>query len=224
MLSSEFMEKFRSGQKIFDNILLQYCDLGGNDFSGLKIKNSKLLFAWFRDCNFEDAVFENCEMFFTGFRGSSFKNVTLKKCRIDYSGLSVIFDGTRMINCSLSWLDMMNSEGRIDSIGTTEFHVFRSLNELTPALLGNALEGVEPFVKQLDLDMQEKVRNLVHDVTGRYGAEAPAATQKNPAYGGNKKTYGAFDSLISGVINAYGTTSDYRNRKGVYERKDSYRR
>src|SRR3972149_4675731 len=182
ILSSEFLETFKSGQKSFDNILLQYCDLSGNDFHGIKIKNSKIIFSWFRNCDFEGAVFENCEMFFTGFRGSSFKNVTLKKCRIDYSGLSVIFDGTKMINCSLSWLDMMNSEGRIDFVGTTEFRVFRSISELTPSLLSSAMDGIEPFVKQLDLDMQEKVRNTVHDVTGRYGAEAPAASQKKSAY------------------------------------------
>ncbi len=227
MLSVEFLDRFRSGQKEFENILLQYCDLGGNDFCGLNLKNSKLLFVYMRNCNFEDAVFENCEMSFVGFRGSNFKNVVLRGCRIEYFGMSVITHNTRMINCTLDCGEMLEAnQGEINSMNCTESRVFRTLNEDALKTLGSIFSEIGPLIQQLDFDMQGKIRSLIDEFKEKVQYKQEAAVKgKNTEYGKAAKTgYGPFDSIMYGAIAAYEKSPEYLRKKDSYERKDAYGR
>src|SRR3989338_7042450 len=83
LLSSDFLEQYKQGVRLFSDVILQYIDLSNIDLNCITIKNSKLFFATFRDCNFSNAKFINCEIIYGTFYGGNFKNALLDNCVID---------------------------------------------------------------------------------------------------------------------------------------------
>ena len=228
LLSGEFLEKLSSGQNEFDGIEMHYADLSGRNFRGLKIRNSKFLFTVFRNCTFEDVTFENCEFFFGAFGYSTFNNVDIIKCRIEYSGFTdAIFSNSSMINTSISWTTLIGTKlGGLKMANCTEFKVVRNISEVKPEDIEDALGGLQPAIKQLDFDTQQKITQLLEGIMKRYNITMPEKTSAaKPAYGKTVSVgagYKLFDAIIDSSVKVYGQDSAYKT-KSVYETKSKYK-
>lgn len=160
MLSAEFLERVAGGQKDFDGMELHYADLNGRRFEGLRFRNCRFYFVVLRHCNFKNIIFENCEFFFSSFGWSRFRNVEFRRCQLDYSGFGgAVVEGSRMIDTRLSWHNFIDAKiGGLELINCTEFVVLRNISELTPKVIESGMHSLQPFIDQLDFDMQEKVK------------------------------------------------------------------
>jgi len=220
MLSSEFLERVSGGQKEFGNIQLQYADLSGRVFEGLKFRNCRFYFMVLRHCDFKNIVFEECEFFFSSFGWSRLRNVEFLRCRLDYSGFgSAIVEASRMISARLAWHNFIDAKiGGLELIDCTEFNVLRNISELTPKIIESGLHSIQPFIDQLDFDMQEKVKSIISQFAQEHNLQLPSSTSspKSGTYGelqgSPAKGYQLFDALINTAIGIYGEKNLYQAR------------
>ena len=226
MLSSEFFEKLRAGQKEFENIELSYINFDGKNLKNFKIKNSKLVFSSMRHCSIENVIFENCEFFFFGFGHSTLKNTKFIGCQMDYGGfIEAIFNNTLMSNTKLSWSTFINAKlGGLEMKNCSEFKVFNNTSEITPSDMQQAMTDLKPLITKLDFDMQHHINQQIESVANRMKVEMPQSTGLH-SYGikGTSQSYAKFfDATINSAIEAYGEKQSYKKTKGPYESKSKY--
>lgn len=227
ILTGEFLERYESGERNFNEIELQYADLNGRNFRDLTFRNSKMLFCTLRNCSFYNVNFHGCDMFFAAMGGSAFEKSAFSNCNIDYSGfVNSSFISTKMLNCKLSWTAMMNAQGHLEMKGCQEFMVIKSFEELTALVVQKGFAGLEPALQQLDFDMRKKIMDIIDDFSKKFGIDMPKSEAVR-AYGTahmdekNLGAYGLLDSFVDAAVSRYGEKSAYRN-KTPYESGGTY--
>ena len=232
MPSSELFERISKGQQEFDSIGLQYADLSGKSFEGLKFRNCKFYFVSMRHSRLKNVIFENCEFFFSSFGSSEFQNAEFLRCKMEYSGgTESKFRDSRMISTELSWHSFIDADlSGLEMKNCTEFHVIRSVSELTSSLAEKAMEELQPVISKLDFDMREKVKAFMETFAKRYSMKIPEVSSQKTKnkYGESGSSarldgYRAFDALIDTAIAAYSRKSPYKGKSGIYEAKPNYR-
>lgn len=224
--SVEFLEKLDAGQKEFSNLQIEYADLSGKVFEGMRIRDAKIIFSSLRNSKLKDTVFENCEMLFLACGYSELRNVKFINCRIDYSGFTeCIFNHCQFINTNISWTSFIDAKlGGAEFQNCTEFKVFRSLSELDPESIQKAAAGLGPIMQHLDYDTRNKVMSLVKDFAQKHDIDlSPASAGTAHGYkaaGPDIKASGGyriFDSIVDAAISKYGTKNPYKGKDTGYE-------
>ncbi|MFH0948945.1 MAG: pentapeptide repeat-containing protein [Candidatus Aenigmatarchaeota archaeon] len=225
MFSSEFIEKFKNGQKEFDGIELHYADISGRNFERLKLKNSRLFLTNLRDCLFKNVVFENCEISFCLFGRSNFEDVKFIKCQIGYSGFTTAaFSNVYMEDTKLSWVSLIDAKlGGLQMKNCTEFMVFRNISELTPTIFERALTDIQPIMMQLDFDMQQKIKHITEIFVQQHGIPVHANLTAKSRYSKSAEGYTILDTFIDSAIRMYGQEPPYK-QKNIYDTKTKYKK
>ena len=160
LLSNDLLDLYKEGKRTFSDITLQYVDLSGTDLKDVIIKNSKLFFATFRNCNFQNSKFLNCEIIYGSFYGGNLENVTFDNCTIDmtlFQGITT--KNMKILRSKLIWsaiLDSANSE--VDVSSSTQFKFFTNLSQLTEKDLEDA-RHLELVFEGLDKELIQKYKN-----------------------------------------------------------------
>ncbi|MBI3190189.1 pentapeptide repeat-containing protein [archaeon] len=218
VMSSEFLESLRSGQKGFDEIEIHYGDLSGSNFDGVTIRNSKFVFTSFRNCTFNNVLFENCEMMFVAMGFSNFRNSMIKNCKLEYSGFTkTIFNDTKIVDSSLSWLSLMDADiSGLSIIKCSEFNVLRNISELSPTMIDSVMKDLAPFIQQMDFDTQQKINRLFEVIDHEHKVQLSdvPASSKSGYSEKSSGSYGVFDTIIDRAITTYGGKNSYTMKKG----------
>ena len=97
MTQKEFVEKYNKGERIFSGVMMQFFDISDMKFQDIKIRDSKLLFCTFRNCDFINAIVENCEIYWLSFYNGKIFNTVFEKCKIEMTLFdSIQFSKTRI--------------------------------------------------------------------------------------------------------------------------------
>ena len=133
MFSSEFLEQYKKGKRLFSDIILQYVDISDADLSGIIIKDSKLFFATFRNCKFANSKFVNCEIIYGSFYGGNFENSVFDSSSIDATLFqNIVTKNMKIERSKIIWSAILDSAaGEVDTSSSSTFKFFTSLSNLT---------------------------------------------------------------------------------------------
>jgi hypothetical protein len=232
MFSSEFLERYKNGEREFDNVNIQYSDISGKSFNDIIIKNSRLFFVTFRNCNFTNAKFINTEIYYATFYGGDFSNFVADNCKIDFT----LFDNilprrTNFIKCKFTWSAIFNSAaGEIDTSSCTFFKFYTNPSQITQSDIDAAMKFLGPVIDQLDISIKTQIKKDLESDAQRYSIKINESHKNNSAYNNQKNVtggqsgYGAnIQGFIDNVINAYNTANPYKARKSYTDSNTSYR-
>src|SRR3989338_5773331 len=191
VLSSEFLERYKNGEREFSDINLQYADISGMSFNDIIIKNSRLFFLTFRSCNFENARFVNCEIIYDTFYNGSMKNIIFDKCKIDFGFIeNVILNCVKMNKSNISWTAIFsNPIQEIDTSTSVIHRLFTDPVQITPNIMEEAMSQIGPIIDSLDESSLYGIaaQNLANIVINAYN-ETNMYKQKK-GYNENSSSY-----------------------------------
>jgi uncharacterized protein YjbI with pentapeptide repeats len=222
MFSKELVDAVKAGQKEFDDINVEYADISGVDFSNIVIKNSRLWFVNFRNCDMRNARFINCEIFWGGFYSTNNENGYFEKCKIDFTWMErAVFRNTKMRNSSLSWTAILECAlGELDMSSTTTFKLFTDISQLGPNDLDEAMRLLGPIMDKMDLSIKNIVMAGFKSDVARYGIDMPTPVETRSAYGVQSsgqaadQGYGfSMADLSTAIINAYNANNPYKAKR-----------
>jgi uncharacterized protein YjbI with pentapeptide repeats len=133
IFSSDLLERYKSGERIFSNILMQFADFHGNNIQDIHFKNSRLVSLGFNDCNLKNARFTDCEIFFNGFHRSDLTGAIFENCRIDLTFFeNVVFNRTKILKSTISYSAMFGTSiSEVDVPSSTQFKLFTDPSQMT---------------------------------------------------------------------------------------------
>ena len=108
---NEFLEKFRSGERDFSNIILQSADftnvdLSNSNFSDASFSNSNFSGSNLSEVNFSGANLSRCT-----FKGCILKNTNFEKANLEWTIFTgAIFENTNMRSANLMWAHLCKSD------------------------------------------------------------------------------------------------------------------
>ena len=224
LLSIELLDLYKEGKKTFSDITLQYVDLSDTNLKDIVIKNSKLFFATFRNCNFQNAKFINCEIIYGSFYGGNLEGVTFDNCTIDMTLFQrIITKNMKILRSKLIWSAILDSAiGEVDLSSSTQFKFFTSLSQLTEKDLEDAMIHINPLIDSLDISIKHKINQEMKRDAQAMGINIPKETEKT-GYSESKNDSPGFaysmQALADSVINAYNTANPYKSKsKTIYDK------
>src|SRR3989338_441110 len=221
----EFLEKYDSGQKEFENVLMQFFDISSRKFEGLAIRNSKMLFCTFRNCEFRNAGFRNCEIYCGSFYSGNIENTSFVKCKIEFTLFdSIQFDRTKLDKCNIRISAIFNSNhASVDSSTSIQNRLLTDVSQITRADIESSINETMAVVERLDFSTRMKLKELLRQDMERYNLSAPEE-KKGIGYGSTATdkasvTYGEIRHLVESTFGAYSQQNQYA-MKNAYEKQD----
>jgi hypothetical protein len=234
VFSSEFLERYKSGEREFSNINLQYAEISGVDLSNVVIKNSKIFVVTFSDCNITNVQFINCEMIYSGFHRCHLENSTFKKCNMDLMFFEDnFFKRTNVSESTIVWSAIIGSSmGELDSSSSVFIEVITDTAQITQQYIENGLARIGSFISSLDIDvlLKSKLKKEFQDSASHYNFDVkyiPDAKTSYESSGSYNKAaehgYGAnIQNMMHSIINAYNAAHPYQDKKS-YQNDSKYK-
>ncbi len=226
LTQKEFAEKYKSGQRVFDNVLMQFFDISNMKLSDLTVKNSKINFSNFNSCELKNVRFEKCASYWLNFYTGTAKNITFDNCDIEQTVIdSFSFDRTRFSRCNIRWSAIFNSNfGSVDMTGSTQHKFFTDVSQVTQQDMEEAVKLVMHDIERLDLATRLKIREMLSSDIEKFSL--PSAGEEKKAYlekrthDDSSLTYGEVRGLVEAAFGSYG--SQDKPKKSVYGRSEAY--
>ena len=225
LFSKELLDHCKDGKKAFSDIILQYIDMSDMDLSGLIIKNSKLFFATFRNCNFKNAKFINCEVIYGSFYGGNLEGVIFDNCTIDMTLFQdTIFRDTKISKSRLIWSAFLNTAmGEIDLSSSTKFKVFTDLSQITAKDVEDGMAHLGPLIDSLDMSIRHKIKQELEKDFQSLGIKDLPNSSNDPEYQRTSPLVYGMQNFSAMVIDTYNTSNPYRQKKSIYEKEGGYK-
>ena len=225
LLSKEFLDMYKEGGRTFSDITLQYMDIADVNLTDLIIKNSKLFFATFRNCNFKNSKFINCEIIYGSFYGGNLEGVVFDNCTIDMTLFQdTIFRDTKISKSRLIWSAFLNTAiGEIDLSSSTKFKVFTDLSEITAKDIEDGMAHLGPLIDSLDISIRHKIKQELEKDFQSLGIKDLPNSSKNLEYQRTSPLVYGMQTFSNMIIDAYNTANPYRQKKSIYEKEGGYK-
>jgi uncharacterized protein YjbI with pentapeptide repeats len=230
LTQKEFVEKYKAGQRVFDNVMMQFFDISNMKISDLTIKNSKINFSNFNSCDLKNVKFEDCTSYWLNFYTGTAKNIIFDNCDIEQTVIdSFSFDQTKFIRCNIRWSAIFNSNfGSVDMTGSTQHKFFTDASQVTPQDMEEAVKLVMHDIERLDLTTRLKIKEMLRSDIEKFnlyspGEEKKAYEQEKSIQGDSPLTYGEVRGLVEAAFGSYGS-QDPKTNKSVYGRSEAYGR
>lgn len=223
----EFLDKYSSGERVFSNIIMQFADISGVRFDGLKIKDSKLMFCTFWDCSFKGTCFEDCEIYFGSFYTGEISDTVFDGCKIELTLFDNIrFDRAKMRDCHIRLSGILNSNDSSVDASTSAGRLITDISQVTQQDIENSVSETLQMIERLDVGVRMKIKEMIRKDMDRYNLEHPDE-KKDKRYdtggtGGAMLTYGEVKTLTESSFGAYAQKKPYETSV-KYEAKHAYR-
>ena len=227
MFSSEFLEQYKKGKRLFSDIILQYVDISDADLSGIIIKDSKLFFATFRNCKFANSKFVNCEIIYGSFYGGNFENSVFDSSSIDATLFqNIVTKNMKIERSKIIWSAILDSAaGEVDTSSSSTFKFFTGLSNLTEKDIEDAMNHIGPLLDSLDISIRYKIMEEMKQDAKSFGIDIPKGTDNSNVsknYSPQNLAY-SMKAFSEKIISAYNTTNPYKNKKSAYEKEGKYK-
>ncbi|GEM_PF-4479309 len=226
----EFLEKYDSGQKEFENVLMQFFDVSGRKFDGVTIRNSKMFFCNFHNCELRKFRLERCELYYVNFYTGKASDLMIDSCDMEQTLFDVFsFDKAAFKKCNIRWSGILNSNiGSVDLSTSSRYKFFTDLLQVTPQDIEDAIKLVSGDIERLDLDMRLKVKQMIRQDMEKYDLPEPGEKKDAYAVSGNRHddsplTYGEAKGMVEAAFGAYGPQGGYKTKKTAYETDSKYK-
>ncbi|MCX6815474.1 MAG: hypothetical protein NT120_01300 [Candidatus Aenigmarchaeota archaeon] len=226
IFSNELIEQYKEGKREFVNINLQYADIS-MPLKDLVIRDSRLFFVTFRDCDLSNAKFINCEIFYGTWYGGILENAVFDDCAIDY-GLfdKTIFRNTKIVKSKITWSGMLGQPiNELDMSTSTQFKIITDMSQITPEAVEEIRRQIGPIINSLDLSIKAKINEEIQKDAQKYGVELPSIATEKPAYGARRENADSNSSVYGGnmqnfadmVIGAYNAVHPYKVKRSYQD-------
>lgn len=211
--SYEFIEQINSWKKEFTDINLQYSDIPQMDFKDIIIKDSRLFFVTFNDCNFLNVKFINCEIIYPTFYRGSLDRVIFEKCSMQYALFdSMILRNSKIHNSKTSWTGIFSpNPSGLDVTSSENFKMFTDVTQFTQNDLEELMRQLGPVLDQLDISIRAKIKDELKKDASKFGLntnDVDITTKKKNQY--DQKPVSISDIVIS----AYNSANPYKSEIG----------
>jgi Pentapeptide repeats (9 copies) len=217
-----FVERYKNGERIFSNALLQFFDISDMEFNELIIKNSKVLFCTFRNCNMRNMVFENCEIYGGSFYNGKISSVIFSGCNIELTLFEGIqFEMTKLDRCNIRLCAIFNSNHTsVDFSTSVQNRLLTDVSQLTRADIESSIAEAMPLIERLDVSIRMKLKEILRQDMNRYNLSAEEE-KKTSSYGpqaadNTQLSYGEVRHLIESAFGTYSHQNKYE-MKSPYE-------
>ncbi|MBI5332870.1 MAG: pentapeptide repeat-containing protein [Candidatus Aenigmarchaeota archaeon] len=225
MTQAEFIEKCKRGETI-ENIRINFLDISNIKITDVVIKNSVLRFCTFRECDMSNVKFIKCEIYFGSFYTGQINNTAFDNCKIELTLFdSIQFDRTKMTRCNINYMGILGSNTEsMDMITSHKHRVITDVSQITPEILEEATTMSMLTISRLDISLQMKIKQLIHQDTERYNVDNPLEKKKKGEYAADNSTitYGEVKNLIAASFGAYAEKKTYEI-KPTYKTKTQYK-
>ncbi|GEM_PF-5953216 len=230
VLSKELLERYKSGEKEFSNINLQFAEISSN-LENITIKNSRLYFVTFFNCIIKNVKFINCEIFYGSFNGGFLENTVFEKCKIDFVTFrNGILKSSEIKNSNLSWLLILSRPlGDLNITNSSQFKVLNNIENVSEKDAEELMIALGPVFDSLDISIKLEVKKALQKGAEDYGKKIKQSTPVKP-YGDSKTGYKeqesgyGFDQIMKVAINAYNSKNQYETKKKKsYETNEKYK-
>ncbi len=233
VFSSEFLEMYKNGQREFENINLQYTDIFGTTLNDIIIKDSKLFFVTFRNCDFSNAKLINCEIFFATFLGGNFENALFERCVIDLTLFeNITAKNTKFSKSKISWSGILGTIGTVDLLSSDTFKLITHVSQITQQYVDEVAVRIWPLIDTLDISIRAKMKEEFQREAKEYNVKIPNKQSDKSHYGDHSKggghenmgsVYGStVQNFSNTVITAYNKAHPYQAKK-PYQHDSEYR-
>ncbi len=226
VFSHEFLEELKQGKKEFDGINLQYCDIPKNDFRNVIIKNSRLFFVNFNDCDFTGAKFVNCELIYVAFYNGSLENSVFEKCFLEYDSIeNTLFKNTKFLKSTLRWSTFFGvAIGEMNIETSIQYKFFTNVDQITQKDVDEALLLLGNIFDKLDITIRAKVKAALKRDIERFGFNATEDNnEKKSNYEHNSSSGYNMKNISSMVISAYNAANPYKSDIGYKTDNKQYK-
>jgi hypothetical protein len=217
----QFLEKCASGEKIFDNVYMQFFDISHAKFHDLIIKDSKIMFCTFRNCEFSNVRIENCTVFFGSFYTGTMTDFVFDSCTIEKTLFDNIqFVKTSMKKCGIMFCGLLNSNhASVDMSSSSQSRVITDISQLTSQEIEESIRDTMRSIERLDVSARMKIKEIIRKDADRYGLKGVDESERK-AYADTPEnsndaplTYGEVKGLIEQAFGRYGPQDAYRSDK-----------
>lgn len=233
MLSSEFVEEYKKGRRIFDGINLQFARLWDHDFRGITVKNSRLFFISFFRGNLRDSKFINCEMYFPSFQSVDLTDAVFEKCKIELGGFdNALVKNTKITRSDVSWSTFFGVDmGNIDFLSSALFKTFSSISQVTQEDADEVMRLMGPVINSLDISIRAEIIQILKNLGKEHGFRIEESVESNKTYSNPENNYQTRQSsygsnsqnLMDLIIDAYNNPNAYKTgKKGYSDDKKGY--
>ena len=228
----EFLDLYRKGQRIFDKIYIQFFDIPNMKFSDLLIKDSKIMFCTFRDCEFSNVRIENCTVFFGSFYTGTMTDFVFDSCTIEKTLFDNIqFVRTSMKKCGIMFCGLLNSNhASVDMSSSSQSRVITDISQLTSQEIEESIRDTMRSIERLDVSARMKIKEIIRKDADRYGLKGVDESERKayadtPENGNDAPlTYGEVKGLVEAAFGAaYGPRPAYKTKKTGYEKENRYK-
>lgn len=225
IFSHDFLEELKQGQKEFDNINLQYCDIPKNDFRNVVIRNSRLFFVNFNECDFAGAKFINCELVYVGFYYGTLENALFEKCFLEYDAVEfTTFKNTKFVKSNLRWSTFFSViTGEMDVQTSIQYKFFTAPEQITQKDVDEALILLGQVFDKLDITIRAKVKAALERDIKRYGFDVPKDQEKKSNYEHKSASGYGMKQISDIVISAYNAANPYKSDIGYKTDNKQYK-
>ena len=215
--SGEFLERYVSGEREFSGIMLNYTDLSGKDLRDVVIRESKIIFVDFSDCNLQNSRFINCEIFDSNFSRTNLETAIFEGCTIDLALFeNCIVRNTKILKSSVSLSLIINMPmGEFDISSSKLFRVFTDRAQVTEKDVEGMLSRALPLAKHFDISTKIGMRAKIARNVEKYGLRLPGSAVDESSY--ESRPENAYSSQQA----SYGTSKESVRRK-AYKKGREY--
>lgn len=159
----QFIEMYNGGERHFLGMELQFFDVSDLDLKGIHIKDSRILFCTFRNCDISDALFENCEIFDSGFCGGRMTKSVFERCTIELSLFeNMQFDETKMHDCTVGICVVMGSNiASVDMTTSSQHRLMTDFSQFTTEDLEYGVSRAMAVISKFDISLRMKLREMM---------------------------------------------------------------
>jgi Pentapeptide repeats (9 copies) len=220
----EFVERYKNGEKLFENILLQFSDIYNIEFLDLTIKNSRIFFSNFWSCDMKNVRFEDCDIYWAGFYNQKMYNVIFDGCKIELSIFENIqFDRAKMHRCNTRLSGVLFSNAASMDMSTSVHNkLITDLAQVTRQDIDALISETMSVIERLDFNTRMKIKDVIRNDMERYGLGKPE--EKREGSYDNKRedaklSYGEVRLMVEASFGAYAQPKVYE-MKSPYEIQD----